>query len=147
MKAYLERFLNEGVDEMDNPQEKEEKCIPGGCRRKMCLNGTFTIIYLLFMLSIMVKYTYDPNSFVYLAKTTDVNKVSSIKASVVYNGLLFQKETGGVEITSHKGCLEKLECDSNYDSNSNRNFDTNNDVLCDNFKGSCTDDSKRYFFL
>ena len=45
LKAYLERFLNEGVDEMDNPQEKEEKCIPGGCKRKMCLNGTFTIIY------------------------------------------------------------------------------------------------------
>ena len=49
-------------------------------------------------------------------------------------------------MTSHKGCLEKLDCNSNYNSNSNRNFDTNNDVLCDNFKGSCTDDSKRLVF-
>ena len=143
MKAYLARFLNEGIDEMDNPEEKEEKCIPGGCRRKMCLNGTFIIIYSLFMLSVFASINDQPNAFVYLAKTTDVNKVSAIKASVVYNGLLFEKETGGVEITAHKGCLEKLDCNSNYDSNSNRNLGTYTDVLCDNFKGSCTDDSKR----
>ena len=95
------------------------------------------------MLSVFASINDQPNAFVYLAKTTDVNKVSAIKASVVYNRLLFEKETGGVEITAHKGCLEKLDCNSNYDSNSNRNLGTYTDVLCDNFKGSCTDDSKR----
>ena len=127
MKDYFERFFNDDVDEIDSPED--EKCIPGGCKRKMCINGAYIFMFVLLITSVMVHYNSEPEPFVYLVKTTDINKFSAIKAAVVDGGLLVEKETG---------CLEKLILNPNQNL---KQSDTH--VLCSNFTGSCTKDTKK----
>ena len=123
----MERFFNDDVDEMDNPEDK--KCLPGGCKRKMCVNGAYIFMFLLLITSVMVHYNSDAEAFVYLVKTTDINKFSAIKAAIVDGGHLDEIETG---------CLEKLILNPNQNL---KQSDTH--VLCSNFKGNCTKDTKK----
>ena len=116
------------IEDTDSKVE-EEKFLPQIFVKKICMNGTFFMVFLLLIATIIYYYFTQPLTFVYLVKTTDVNKFSAIKAVAVYGGdLLYDGDAG---------CLEKLEL------NPKQQVKASNHILCANFKGNCTEDTKK----
>ena len=97
------------MEETDSKEDKE-KCLPQSCVRKIFMNGTFFLVFLLLIATVIYYYNTQPLTFVYLVKTTDVNKFSAIKAVLVNEGdPLYDGDAGCLEKLAlnpkHKECL------------------------------------------